>query len=146
MCLKAYQIWPCRKIGQGQSRVIIWIKYDRLESQMLHTKFCGNRSTGSREEDFWRVFTIYCRGRHLGHETQMRRTNFRSPYPWRLHTKLALIGQMVSEMFEIVDDDGWTPDHGYTISSPGAFRSGELIKQRVQLANRLANKTEGPIL
>ena len=26
---------------------------------MIHTKFHGNRSTGSREEDFWRVFTIY---------------------------------------------------------------------------------------
>ena len=27
---------------------------------MLHTRFRGNRSIGSREEDFWRVFTIQC--------------------------------------------------------------------------------------
>ena len=32
-------------------------------------------------------FTIYGRGGHLGHVTQMSRTNFRSPYPLRLHTK-----------------------------------------------------------
>ena len=24
----SYQIWPCRKIGQGQPRVIIWTNYD----------------------------------------------------------------------------------------------------------------------
>ena len=34
---------------------------------MLHTKFRGNRPAGSREEDFWRGFTIYGRGGHLGH-------------------------------------------------------------------------------
>ena len=47
--------------SQGQPRVIIWTNYDGLESQMLRTKFRGNRSTGSGEEDFWRVFTIYGR-------------------------------------------------------------------------------------
>ena len=35
---------------------------------MLHTKFHGNQSTGSRKEDFLRVFTIYGRGGHLGHD------------------------------------------------------------------------------
>ena len=34
---------------------------------MLHTKFRGNRSTGSAE-DFLRVFTIYGHGGHLGHD------------------------------------------------------------------------------
>ena len=29
---------------------------------MLHAKFRGNRSTGSGEEDFLRVFTIYGHG------------------------------------------------------------------------------------
>ena len=33
-----YKIWPCRKIGQGHSRVIIWTNYDGQESQILHTK------------------------------------------------------------------------------------------------------------
>ena len=34
---------------------------------MLHIKFRGNRSAGSGEEDFSRVFTIYGHGGHLGH-------------------------------------------------------------------------------
>ena len=54
---------------------------------MLHTKFRGNRPAGSGEEDFIRLFAIYGRGGHLGHVTQMQRTNFRSPYPRRLHIK-----------------------------------------------------------
>ena len=34
-----------------------------------------------------------------------------------------IIRQVVSEMFEIVGEDGRTPDHGYTctISSPGEY-------------------------
>ena len=51
---------------------------------MLHTKFRENWPVGSGEEDFLRVFTIYGRGSHLGHVTQMPRTNFRSPYTRRL--------------------------------------------------------------
>ena len=54
---------------------------------MLHTKFRENRPAGSGEEDFLRVFTIYGRGSHLGHVTQMPRKNFRSPYPRGLHIK-----------------------------------------------------------
>ena len=38
---------------------------------MLHIKFQGNRSMGSGEEDFLRVFTIYGHGRHLGHVTKI---------------------------------------------------------------------------
>ena len=83
----SYQIWPCRKIGQGHSRVIIWTNYDGLESLMLHTKFRENLPAGSGEENFWRVFTIYGHGGHLGHVTQMQQTNFCSPYPRRLHIK-----------------------------------------------------------
>ena len=45
-------MFPCSKIGQGHPRVIILSKYDGLESQMLHTKFRGNRPAGSGEEDF----------------------------------------------------------------------------------------------
>ena len=36
---------------------------------MLHTKFHGNRSAGSGEEEFRRVFTIYRHGGHFGHVT-----------------------------------------------------------------------------
>ena len=52
---------------------------------MLHSKFRENRPGGSGGEDFRRVFTIYGRGGHLGHVTQMPRIKFCSPYPWRLH-------------------------------------------------------------
>ena len=54
---------------------------------MLYAKFRENQPAGSGEEDFRRGFTIYGRGGHLGHVTQMPRTNFRSPYPRRLHIK-----------------------------------------------------------
>ena len=46
---------------------------------MLHTKFHGNRSTDSEKEDFVMVFTIYGRGGHLGHVTNMPRKNFVPP-------------------------------------------------------------------
>ena len=42
---------------------------------MLHTKFRENWPAGSGDGD------------HLGHVTQMPRTNFRSPYPRRLNIK-----------------------------------------------------------
>ena len=54
---------------------------------MLHTKFRGNPPAGSGEEDFLRVFTIYGRGGHLGHVTQMPRKKICSLYPRRLHIK-----------------------------------------------------------
>ena len=53
---------------------------------MLHAKFCGNQTIGS-EKDFLRVCTIYGHGSHLGHVTQLSRTNFSFPYPRRLHIK-----------------------------------------------------------
>ena len=65
------------------------------------------------EKTILMVFTIYGHGGHLGHVTWTIYINFRSPFLRRLHVKLALIGQAVSEekAFEIVDgrsddDDG----------------------------------------
>ena len=81
------EIWPCRKIGQGQPRVIIWTNYDGQESSMLHTKFCGNQSTSSGEEDFWRVFTIYGHGGHLGNVTTIVSIYFHFLVPESLHIK-----------------------------------------------------------
>ena len=43
---------------------------------MLHTKFRENRPTGSGEEDFSRVFTIYGRGSHLSHVTSIMSSDF----------------------------------------------------------------------
>ena len=49
---------PCRKIGQGQPRVIIYINFVELESPILHAKFQDHRTSGSGEEDFLR-FLLY---------------------------------------------------------------------------------------
>ena len=43
---------------------------------MLHTKFHGKRPAGSGEEDFYRVFTIYGHGGHLGHVTSIMSLDF----------------------------------------------------------------------
>ena len=74
-------------MGQGQLKVIIWTNFDGSKAPMLHTKAQGHWPFGSGEEDFWSDFTIYGRGGHLGHVTQMPRTKFRSPDPWRIHMK-----------------------------------------------------------
>ena len=43
---------------------------------MLRTKFQGNQLNGSGEEVFFKVFTIYGHGSHLGHVTWTKYTNF----------------------------------------------------------------------
>ena len=53
---------------------------------MLHAKFQDNRTSSSGEEDFLRIF-MYGHGGHLGHVTWTIYTNFRSPFPRRLHIK-----------------------------------------------------------
>ena len=40
------------QVTKFQPRVIIWTNYDGLETSMLHTKFHGNKSTGSGGEDY----------------------------------------------------------------------------------------------
>ena len=42
------------------------------------------------EKTFEGFFTIYGRGRHVGHVNEIPRTNFCSPYLWRLYTKCGL--------------------------------------------------------
>ena len=54
---------------------------------MLHTKFLGNQPAGSGE-DFLRVFTIYGRGRHLGHVTSIMSSDFHFLIPESFHTKI----------------------------------------------------------
>ena len=66
---------------------------------------------------------MFGHGGHPGHVTQIPRTNFRSLYPWRFHTKFGF--DWSSALEEDVwytgqmDDDGRTPGHGYTMSSLG---------------------------
>ena len=66
---------------------MIYINYDVPTSPMLHTKFRGNRPTGSGEEDFLKVFAIYSHGGHLGHVTCTIYINFCSPFLRMLHMK-----------------------------------------------------------
>ena len=98
------QIRPCHKIGQGQPRVIIWTNMVVLEHPMLHNKFQDHQTFGSGE-DFFKVFTIYRHGGHLGHVTLTIWTNFRSLSQGGFIWNLASIGLVVSEekMFENVD-------------------------------------------
>ena len=56
---------------------------------MLHTKFHGNRPASSGEEDFFKVFTIYGNGGHLGHVTSITLTNFRFLVPESIYTKFS---------------------------------------------------------
>ena len=53
---------------------------------MLHTKFRGNRPAGSGE-DFYKVFTIYGHGDHLGHVTTIMSSDFHFSVPESFHTK-----------------------------------------------------------
>ena len=53
------QIWPCRKIGQGQPTVIIWANFVVLRYPMMRTKNQGHWPFGSREEDFFSRFLPY---------------------------------------------------------------------------------------
>ena len=72
------QIRPCHKIGQGHCRVIIYINFIELSPLMLHTKFQGNWPNGYGAEHFFKVFTIYRHGVHLGHVTWTKYINFLS--------------------------------------------------------------------
>ena len=67
---------------------------------MLHTKFHGNRSAGSGEEDFLRVFTIYGRGGHLGHVTSTSHQIFISLYLRAFIQSLDQIDTVVSEKIQ----------------------------------------------
>ena len=51
---------------------------------MLHTKFRGNRPAGSGE-DFYRIFTIYGHGRHLGHVISIMSSDFHLLVPESVH-------------------------------------------------------------
>ena len=54
---------------------------------MLQAKFQDHRTSGSGEEDFQRVFTIYVCGGHLGHVTSIMSSDFDFLVPESYHTK-----------------------------------------------------------
>ena len=61
--------FPCRKIGQGHPRVMIYTNFVELHCLLLHAKFQNHRPSGSGEGRFSKVFAIYSHGGHLGHVT-----------------------------------------------------------------------------
>ena len=63
---------------------------------MLHTKFRGNRPTGSGEEDFKRVFTKYGHGSHLGHVTSIMSSDFHFLEPETFHKQVAQRATMLT--------------------------------------------------
>ena len=50
----------------------------------------GNRPAGSEEKEFWRVFSIYGHGGHLGHVTSIMSSDFHFLVPESFHTKFGL--------------------------------------------------------
>ena len=122
-------------MGQGQPRVIIWTTLVELPYTMLHTKFQGHWSIGSGEEDFLRFLPYMGMAAMLVMWPRPFEQLFFPKGPEGCIWNLVAIGPVVSEekSFEIVDGrrtDGRTTEPAYTISSPGAFGSGELKSQR----------------
>ena len=128
-------------MGQGQPRVIIWTTLVELPYTMLHTKFQGHGSIGSGEEDFLRFLPYVGMAAMLVMWPRPFEQLFFPKGPGGWIWNLVAIGPVVSEekSFEIVDGrrttydrrtdggtDGRTTEPAYTISSPGAFGSGEL--------------------
>ena len=117
------QIWPWRKMGQGQLRVIIWTILVVLPYTMLHNKFQGHWSIGSGEEDFLRFLPYMGMAAMLVMWPRSFEQLFFPKGPGGCIWNLVAIGPVVSEekSFEIVDgrrttdrrtDDGRTTDDG----------------------------------
>ena len=111
------QIWPWRKMGQGQPRVMIWTTLVVLPYTMLHTKFQGHWSIGSGEEDFLRFLPYMGMAAMLVMWPRSFEQLFFPKGPGGCIWNLVAIGPVVSEekSFEIVDgrrttDDGRTDD------------------------------------
>ena len=97
----------CCKVGKSQPKIIIWTDLVGPQSLMLYTKYEGNRPAGFGEEEFYKVFTIYGHGGHLGH---MRPRPFEEIFILSTHKSstwnLALMGLAASQqkMFESLSD------------------------------------------
>ena len=91
------QIWPCRKLGHCQPRVIIWTNLVVLEHPMLHTKFQGQQSFGSREEDFLRFLPYMGMAATLVMWPGPFEKTFVPPSHKSSTWNLTLIGSVVSE-------------------------------------------------
>ena len=94
---------------------------------MLPAKYQPNPPGASGEEDFWRVFTIFGHDGHLEFRIKTILAIFRSPVPGCYIWNLVTFGPVVLEKsLKVWMDDGRMTEASHTISSPGAFGSGEL--------------------
>ena len=91
---------------------------------MLHTKFRGNRPTGSRVEDFLKGFYHIWAWRpswscDLDFAIKLEMT-LPKEAPHKISTRSAKRFQRrrFLKLWTTTDDDGRTPDHGHPISSP----------------------------
>ena len=66
---------------------MIYINFVELHTLVLHTKFKGNWPSGSGDESFFKVLSIFEHGGHLGHVTWTIYIKFRSLFPRILHIK-----------------------------------------------------------
>ena len=98
------QIWPCRKIGQGQPRIIIWANLVVLEYPMLHTNFQGHRSAFWFQRRFLRFLPYMGMAAILVMSPWLFEKNFFPPIHGGSIRNLASTGPVASEMFENVDD------------------------------------------
>ena len=122
-----YQIWPCRKIGQGQPRVTIWINLVVLEHPMLHTKFQFHQPFGSGEEDFLRFLPYIWRPSWSCDQDCLNKLSFPHPMeaPYEIWLQLAL-WFLRRRCLKSVDDRRQTDDGRrrptYPISSSMSLR------------------------
>ena len=98
-------------MGQGQPRNIIWTTLVVLTYTMLHTKFQGQRSIGSGEEDFLRFLPYMGMAAILVMWPGPFEQIFVSPDPWRLHMKFgynwpsSFRGEVVWNCWRTTTDD-----------------------------------------
>ena len=81
------QTWPCCKKVKCQCMIFILATLVDLPSPMIYAKIQPQGIFSSGEEDFWKVFTIYGHGGHLGQWTATILAIFRSPNLRGLHMK-----------------------------------------------------------
>ena len=134
------QVWPWCKMGQGQPRVIIWTTMVVLPYTMLHTKFKGHWSIGSGGVDFLRFLPYMGMKAMLVMWPRPFEQVFFPKVPGGCIWNSVAIGPVVDMKFgcnrpsnfrgEVVWNcgrtDRWLMEPAYTISSPGAFSSGDL--------------------
>ena len=117
----------CRKIGQGQPRVIIWTNLVVLEHPMLHTTFQVHRPFDSGKEDLFRFLPYMGMVATLVMWPGPFEQTFVPPFHRSSIWNLTLIGPAVSEekVFKecerrtpTTDDDDGRRSPTYPISSP----------------------------